>query len=217
MRLQPQTESLYSDVQANEILRTAVRLAAPGEITFQELMQAAAELGISGDELKSAEAKYLENTSEAGQIAEFRRMQRKQIAAGLFDIFVVAAIIGLIAFFDLPKYRLALLGIIVLVAGAVAIYRYRQHADFESEKEQAAFREWQRKKQVWLRPERARDIVHEELNRERSIAERYEAARPRAMLEMRLRERMGYDRKRARTVLDAYLRENPELQARWGL
>ena len=60
------SQNLYTDEQSNEIVRTAVRLAARDEISFDELVAAGKELGISPEEMQEAETRYRHQVSEAG-------------------------------------------------------------------------------------------------------------------------------------------------------
>lgn len=208
------TESTYTDAQANEILRTAVRLAAPSEITFEELVLAAAELGISREEIDEAKEVYWRNSSEEGQRAEFRRMQRRQLGATALHAGVIALIILLIVIFDFPEYLPIVSALLAIAAACYLGWQYNQLRHFESEENQAAFRDWQRKKNVWLRPEKAKLLVDKVLSEPVSPSEKYEMGSPERKLEHRLRQKLGYDRKRARAVLQAYIREHPEFEAR---
>jgi hypothetical protein len=211
-----QTEALYDDAQANEILRTAVRLAAPSEISFEEIVLAAAELGISRDDLQDAEAKYKLNSSEEGQKAEFRSMQDHEFRHSAFHAGLIALIGALLIIFEVPEMVWYLLSVMALGISVYLIQRYRRLHNEKSTTYQQSFHEWQKKKSVWLRPERAKEIVD-------AIFESA-LARPGhptdgplgPRIVDHLRDRLGYDKKRARAVFEAYVREHPEVEALLG-
>jgi hypothetical protein len=209
-----ETEALYDDEQANEILRTAVRLAAPAEISFDEIALAAAELGISRDELKDAEAKYKINSSEEGQKAAFRLMQEHEFRHSAFHAGLIAIVGLLLIIFEVPQLVWYLLGVMALGICVYLIQRYRTLHNEKAAKYQRAFYEWQRKKTVWLRPERAKEIVdsvfESALVRPGHLTDG--PLRPRIIDQ--LRDRLGYDKKRAQAVFEAYVREHPEVEAR---
>jgi hypothetical protein len=210
-----QSEALYNDAQANEILRTAVRLAAPGEITFEEMVAAAAELGISRDELKDAEAQYQRNSSEVGQREEFKEMQKLELRSFGFHVGFIAAIVLLIVLIDFRHwtlYALPLLGLLWL-----ALFLWKKHfLESDSPKHERDFQNWQRRKKIWLRPEQAQDKVSEALKPRLSLGEKLEQGTPRFLMEKRLRKKLGYDKKRARSVVEGYLKEHPEFEETFG-
>ena len=211
-----ESEALYNDAQANEILRTAVRLAAPGEITFEELALAAAELGISRDELKDAEAEYRKKVSEAGQREEFRHMQRHQLFSFILHIGIIALILSLIAIFDIRRFALVSIAIIVAVCIPLIIWRDRRLKDETRPSYERAYENWQRKKKIWLRPEDAREEMIAALQGKLSLAERLERGDPRTLMCRRLVRKFGYDKKRVRSIVNAYLTEHPEFEEQFG-
>ena len=204
-------EISYSDEQANEILRTAVRLSAPSEIGFEELVAAAKELGISRDELKEAEAKYRQMTSDPGQRETFKEMQKRELHAFSFRIFLIALIAALLAIFDLPDFRIYLLPLIVVAAVGFVYFKWK-HLWGDSPKHEEAFVDWQRKKNIWLRPEQAQAIVAQMFQEELVFKDRLSHWAIRDEMQRRLREEMGYDGKRAAEVVEAFLREHPEVE-----
>jgi hypothetical protein len=204
-------ELRYNDEQANEIVRTAVRLAAPGEITFEEMVLAAAELGISRDELAEAEAKYRYQTSEAGQREEFRVMQRHQVKSIGFQLIVVAAILALIIFVDAPKIILVTIAIVIPVVAALFLIFRAKILDAERPAYEQAYQRWQRQKRCFLRPEETQEHVLKVLKADLTYAERLNEDEPRKRLRLRLQKRLLFDKKRALEIVDAYLLEHPEV------
>ena len=209
------SDAIYSDAQANEILRTAVRLAAPGDITFDEMVRAAKELGISRDELKEAEERYKQICSDTGQRDMFREMQKHEIKAFSFRMGLLALLLTLIVFIDLREAFLFLFPVLLLAWGLAAYLKWR-FVTRESPKHEEAFLDWQRKKKLWLRPEDAKQVVDELFAQRLSLGERLENKSTRDLMRKRLREKFGYDRKRTIAVVDAYLAEHPELESRFG-
>ena len=205
-------EALYDDKQANEILRTSVRLAARDEITLDEIVAAARELGIPREEVERAEATYQRNQTEQGQRAQFRRMQAHELGLSLFHVGVLTLIAALIAIFDFREYVWTLVPLILGIAAAYVIYRFTDIYFNKSDKHEKAFQEWIRRKQVWLRPERAREIVNQTIQKQ--LDSNWWINSLRDELIFALQKRLGYDKKRAEDVLNAYLRENPEVEVR---
>lgn len=204
-------EALYNDAQANEILRTAVRLAAPDEITFEELVTAAAELGISRAELHEAEERYRENSSEAGLRQDFRNMQRLELRAFALHAAMYAVVAEIIVFVELRHLRVIWMPLVLAAWISLCFWKSWQLRR-PSPKHEEQFQNWVRRKEVWLRPERAAEIVEQELTRPISISERIDGGKPRKMMERRLRLRLGYDRKRARLVAKAFALQNPGIE-----
>ena len=211
-----QSEALYSDAQANEILRTAVRLAAPAEITFDEMVAAAKELGISREELKEAEEKYRISTTEAGQREEFSLMQKREVHAFAFHIGFIALIVAVIVVFDLPKYLIAFALPVLILAAIGAVYWRRAYLLSDSPKHEESFQNWQRRKKIWLRPERAREMVEEVFSTPLSLYEKLENGDPRHLMRKRIRKKFGYDRRRAKAIVDAYCLEHPDAEENFG-
>jgi hypothetical protein len=214
-----QTQALYDDSQANEILRTAVRLAAPSEITFEEMVSAASELGISRDELKDAEAQYKKNSSEEGVKAGFRAMQGHEFKLSIFHAALLSGIALLITLVDVspmaPLMALYFAGFVVVFACLFLLLRYRALHNFESKRNKKAFDEWLKRKDVWLRPEKAKEIV-DQIMENKLLHWPPGNGSPKEATIQALRDGLGYDKKRAITVYDAYLREHPELEAKLG-
>lgn len=206
-----QTQALYDDAQANEILRTAVRLAAPGEITFEEMVAAAAELGISRDELIDAEAQYKKNSSEEGQKAEFRRMQRHEFHLSIFHAALLAGIALLIILIDFRDVARFTVPVVLGLAGFFIARKYQNLFSIESESNKKAFDDWTKMKDVWLRPEKAKEIVDSIMHTQiRNRRAGYDSLESRVIRS--LKDGLGYDKKRAVCVYEAYLREHPELE-----
>lgn len=205
------TESLYTDAQANEILRTAVRLAAPQEITFEEFAAAASELGISREELQEAEAAYNVSSSEEGIRAEFARMQHHEFLLSIVHVLVLLGIAALILLIDFKEIALPALAVGTALAGLYLRRRFVLLRDHESEKNLRTFEEWKSRRGVWLRPEQAKQVVDsifvEKINRPNPIAPLKE------VVVYALRLRLGYDKKRANAVYEAYVREHPEVES----
>ncbi len=210
-----QTQALYDDAQANEILRTAVRLAAPSEITFEEMVAAASELGISRGELKDAEAQYKVNSSEEGVKAEFRRMQRHEFHLSIFHTGLLSGILLLIAVIDARSFALDIASAVIVLASLYLLYRYRVLHDFESKRNKRAFDEWLERKDVWLRPEKAKQIVDQIMEDKLRYSPPLSSP-PKGTVIQGLRDGLGYDKKRAVAVFEAYMREHPEVEARIG-
>jgi len=210
-----QTQALYDDAQANEILRTAVRLAAPGEITFEEMVAAASELGISRDELKDAEARYRENSSEEGLKAAFRKMQHHEFHLSIFHAGLLAGIALLIILIDVREFALYATPIVLAIAGVFLALRYRVLHDFGSARNRKAFGEWLKRKDVWLRPEQAKEIV-DQIMEDKLEHRLIGFDSPKKRVIRSLIDRFGYDKKRALAVYKAYLREHPEVEVKLG-
>lgn len=208
-------QPLYTDEQANEILRTAVRLTAPTEISFEEFVAAASELGISREELKQAEAEYKRNSSEEGQKAAFRNMQRHEFHLSIFHAALLGGIIMLIFLVDLRRVALYAAAVVVVIACAVLVARYRVLHNFESNRNKKAFEEWLKRKDVWLRPEKAKEIVDQTL-KQTLVGHARGFDPPKARVIRSLRDALGYDKKRALAVFEAYMREHPEMEVRLG-
>jgi hypothetical protein len=211
-----QTQALYDDAQANEILRTAVRLAAPGEITFEELVAAASELGISRDDLRDAEAQYKKNSSDEGQKAAFREMQHHQFRLAVFHACLLGAIGLLFIFFDFRDWAVSLVPLLAMAIVIWLSYRYRDIHNERSTKYQWAFQEWQKKKEVWLKPERAKEIVDSIFTKELDQPGNLSQGPSKKEVTRQLRARFGYDKTRVKAVVEAYLREHPEVEVKLG-
>jgi hypothetical protein len=207
-------KAVYSDEQANEILRTALRLAAPDEITFEELVCAAAELGIPRSDLHEAEERFRQNSSEAGLRREFAQMQRLELRAFGLHTAIYALVAGLIIGFELEKQRLYLIPVVVGAWLALILWKKRDLKK-PSPKHEQQYENWIRRKHVWLRPERAAEIVRDELLRPLGAIDRIDGGSPRSMMGRRLRQRLGYDRKRAKAVVKAFLVENPGIEEQY--
>ena len=207
-----QTEALYDDAQANEILRTAVRLAAPGEITFEEIVAAAKELGFSREELQNAEATYLKNSSEAGQRQEFAKMQKKELGAFAFHVGFLALIVSLIILLDVNEWKWPLLSVVGIAWVGIVVWKFF-HLRGNSPKHEEAFENWQRRKHVWLRPERSKEMVESVITQElqRYLPYIVEGSRRENSIE-KLRQKLGYDKPRATAVFEAFIREHPEIE-----
>jgi len=204
------TQSQYNDTQSNEIIRTAVRLAARDDITFDELVAAGKELGISREELETAEETRRQNESEEGQRAEFRRMQNHEFRLTVFNTCLLVGIVLLIIFIDIREIFVAALLAGWVGGGAFLYFRY-SHIHNESLLEHRdKFEEWKRMKDIWLRPERAKEIVDEIFEKEIRLPFYASATERKLRVIGRLRDRLGYDRRRADAVFEAYLREHPE-------
>ena len=211
----PPAETLYDDRQANEILRTAVRLAARDDITIDELTAAANELGISAEEVREAERRYHKSQTEEGQRKEFRHMQTMELRLTLFHVAVLALILGAVAFVDFRSHFTALAAAIIGAATFYFGYRVWDIHFSNSPKHQKAFEEWVRRKNVWLRPEDSKRIVDEVIRGQLSIYKGFDST-PflRTHCIDALQRRLGYDKVRASQVLEAFIRENPDVEGR---
>ena len=207
---QSEGEVRFSDAQANEILRTAVRLAAPGEISFEELVAAAKELGITGEELIQAEEKYRQESSEAGQRAQFKVMQRHEVRRVAFLLAFMGVAFTLISWVDLPSLIRYAVPISWVVLGLAFFFIRRYHLS-ETPRHEITFQHWQQKKKVWLRPERSQEVVAEILREPIRLGERLEQGDPELLMRRRLQNRFGYDKVRAQTIVAAQIRDHPEL------
>lgn len=187
-----------------------MRLAAPRDISFEELVAAAAEIGLTREDLKEAERKYAESTTEAGQRAEFRRMQRDQFRAVVLKTCLIGALILALLFFEVGHFVSWLLIPVLLGVGAWIAHSYRDLGNEDLPKHRQAFETWRWQKQIWLRPERAQEIIDLALHEEPTLSERINGGLDRDKFENRLIRRLGYDRVRAKAVLGAYIVEHPE-------
>jgi hypothetical protein len=206
-----ESTSVYTDAQSNEILRTAVRLAARDEITFEELAAAGKELGISREEMLEAETKYRHQISEAGLRQEFGHMQRKELQSYAFHISVYALIGFLIVWldFEVPAVTALVIaaGMTLAIVAMKGVKIFRDSADAE-----AKFRDLQAKKRIWLRPERSKQLTEQCLSNPPTLYEKLSQWSPQEIAVKRLIRKFSFDKKRANEVADAYFREHPEAE-----
>lgn len=198
-------EPAYTETEANETLSAAVRLAGVESVNAEELVRMAGEMGISPAEVVLAEERYREQQSEQAQRAKFRLLQRKDFIVSLLTDGITAVIAyGWILGIYRPSLKdgaiLSLIPLILLLANVNKRFNERSSAYRQ------AFMRWSEARKHPLLPETFQAAV------DRVLSEQLEDETTREELERKLRKTIGYDRKRAATALEQYLRDHPEVE-----
>lgn len=194
----------YSEQEAQEILRRAASLQTTGSMSGEEMIRAAAELGISREALEQAEAELHSDRLNKELLSEFKRHERQKFFSDMGGTIAFIAFIAFIFQHDLGNPRWLLLG------AAFFAYKLVSHG---SKHLLTRSNSWQRRYQTWKAAElRRRDPGSKKASEEliRSILGTID---PDAKLNVvkELRERSGLDLKEAKDAVDDYYRRHPEI------
>jgi hypothetical protein len=200
-------ELQFNEAEANEILRTAVRIAAPDKISRDELAIAAAQLGIKPEDLAEAEAKHERLKTEQGERDEFHRLQVQNCKNWLFYALGFWAIEASIM---IPKhwfFTLAIFSAVVIVWQLVASFRMLSPS---SKRYKERFSEWRQLRTVRLAPERRQGVV------EGILADQLQKHGTTSYFRLRfaVKKAMNCDWTRAAEAIDELLAREPSLRAK---
>ena len=89
-----ETERLASDEDVDEILKLALRRQDGSDQDLRgRLAVAAQELGISDEDLETAENEYLSNKADTREFLEYKRRRRRELREHVFSYLIVNAML----------------------------------------------------------------------------------------------------------------------------
>lgn len=156
-------DRFYTDEQAQEILRMAVRTSAgSGAISRNQLLESAAELGIRPEEVIQAEQAYIEREALESDRETFRQYKRKDFFGSVSRWLGIGVLLYGIAFLSMgfqvtgllfawPIWPVGIMGLI-LVKDSI---EYLFDMTFNRE---AVFDKWRRKRLKEVAPKSDRDL-----------------------------------------------------------
>ncbi|HEY3414610.1 MAG TPA: hypothetical protein VGM51_16345 [Armatimonadota bacterium] len=113
----------YTPDEANAILGHAVKnLPLPGDMTHEQLVQTAAEVGVTPEQLEAAEAEYRRNAETREFWAAYRVYRLRKLMAILPVVLVFFFIVGLRGAHDTagPEMSWVVLAMLIGIGAAVA-------------------------------------------------------------------------------------------------
>ena len=195
-------ETSYTEIEANEILRTAVRLSAAEKLSIDDLAKAAAEIGIGREDVERAESDFNRLRTEEGARKEFRRLQINQfkiwILYGLCYLLIECALdFGRRGIWNALGYFSCFVALGWIYAGFCLLF---PNAPPYKKK----YTSWRLLGSGYLTPEEAHKIVQE------VVIEAIDNHLSRDNAELILMMKIGYDSIRAKEVLESFLYEHPQ-------
>lgn len=194
----------YSEEEAQEIIRKAASLQTASSMSGEELVRAAAELGISREALEQAEAQLRSDRLDKELLEKFRHQERKSFFSSMGSTIAILTIAVLWFFDGSPSPRWALIG--AAYFAWTLISNFSKHLWERSDG-------WQRRYQTWKAAELRRRDPSSKKTHEQMIISILGTTDPEAKLTVvkELRERSGIDLKEAKDAVDDYYRRHPEI------
>jgi hypothetical protein len=195
----------YSEEDAQEILRRAASLQTSGAMSVDEMIRAAAELGISREAVEQAEAQLRSDRLDKELLKDFRRQERQKFFSSIGSAIAIIAIAFIWFFEGHPSKQWVLIG--AAFFGWKLVSNFSQHLWERSDS-------WQRRYQTWKAAEvRRRDPGRNQKN-EDVIKSILGSVDPEAKLAVikELRQRSGLELKEAKDAVDEYYRRHPEIR-----
>jgi len=193
----------YSDEDAQEILRRAATLQSSGAMSVDEMVRAAAELGISREAVEQAEAELRNDRLDKELLGEFRRQEHKKFFSEIGSTIAVIAIAFIWFFHSRPSPQWTMIG--------AAFFGWKLFSNFTKHMWERSDT-WQRRYQTWKAAEMRRRDPNRNQKNEDVIKSILGTVDPDAKLAVikELRERSGLGLKEAKDAVDDYYRRHPE-------
>ncbi len=193
----------YSEQEAQEILRRAATLQTSGAMSSEEMIRAAAEVGISREALEQAEAELVSDRLNKELLSEFQRQERQKFFSDMGGTIAFMAFLAFIFQHDLSSPRWLLLGTAFFVWKLISHGSKHLFTGSDS---------WQRRYQTWKAAELRRRDPASKKTSEDLIKSILGTVDPNAKLTVvkELRERSGLGLKEAKDAVDDYYRRHPE-------
>jgi hypothetical protein len=164
-------ESLYSDDDAEEILKLASRRSMDGTVTRQKLLETAAELGISPEAVEEAEQALQQNREETAFRSEFDRRRRTGFLNELVGAVLTCTFLAFVNYFT--EGRLDWVFWVILGLGFKVAKTGWEVFGESGDDYDKAFRKWKIKKGFLPKPleleesdaDGAHDRVHDDVYR----------------------------------------------------
>jgi hypothetical protein len=194
----------YSEQEAQEILRRAASLQTSGSMSAEEMVRAAAELGISREAVEQAEAELRSDKLDKELLGEFRRQERGSFMSSMGGTLVVMAVAlwflqGVVS----PQW----------VAVGIAFFCFKLFSNISKHLWERSS-SWQRRFQTWKAAEIRRRDPGVRKSNEEIIASLVNLANPESKLSLirELRTRSGISLKEAKDAVDDYYKRHPEVR-----
>jgi hypothetical protein len=207
----------YNETEAQEILRRAAGLQTSGAMSRDEMLRAAAELGITPEAVELAEQQYADAQLEDDLRLRYRAKRRTELGEG-FKMFLACSVISFlmlrnsfVSFTHPPyvqnvsdhwlAYVIAFFGIWSLIKNAFLAFNEKSPV-------------WQKGFQDFKASEAKRARKAVKYTNDRVIEEILGATDPRQKLEVikNLRETTGLGLKESKDAVDDYYTRHPELR-----
>jgi len=200
----------YNESEAQEILRRAANLQTSGAMSRDEMIRAAAELGISPEAVELAEQQYQEARTEDELRSRFRSKRRQEFAEG-FKVLAVCIVIWWLMekdgianlSFQHNAFAFVILGygVWAMIKNAYFAYAEKSHA-------------YQRSFEAFKVSEQKRSKKAVKYTNDRVIEDILLNTNPRQKLEVikNLRENTGLPLNEAKNAVDDYYNRHPEIK-----
>jgi hypothetical protein len=207
-------ELRFSEAEANEILRAAIRIAAPGKIARDELAIFASQLGIGEQELAAAEEKYERLKTEEGERQEFQRLQnatfKMMLAFELIFLLGPVTVLSAIHWNDPARWIFPLFGLLCNGPVLVLMAWVYWERTLSSDQYKADFTRWRYYRKLSPSPEWRFEFVDE------VISNHIQSEHITTLFGLRLavKRALGCDWSRAVAAVDEYFDRRPEMRAK---
>lgn len=137
----------YSQEDVQQILQLAIaKKASDGEFSRVQLLEMAAELGISPENLQQAEAQWLAQQDEFKERQQFDIYRRNQLKQSFVRYIIVNVFIILL---NLVLFKSANFGLtIALIWGLILALKAWKNYEMDAEEYENSFNKWRLKKQI---------------------------------------------------------------------
>lgn len=137
----------YSQEDVQQILQLAIaKKASDGEFSRVQLLEMAAELGISPENLQQAEAQWLAQQDEFKERQQFDIYRRNQLKQSFVRYIIVNVFIILL---NLVLFKSANFGLtIALIWGLILALKAWKNYEMDAEEYENNFNKWKLKKQI---------------------------------------------------------------------
>jgi hypothetical protein len=196
-------ELRFSESEANEILSAAVRISAPGKISRDELGNLAERLGINANQFDAAEVKFEHLKTEAGEAAEFHKLQLQHWKNESVYLLAMLVLYGLVTS---SWNRLGILSIAAALTLARLVYISYNFLSPRSQAYKAELAEWRKYRLVRLDPTKRLAVVEHIVSKE--LALNRNAGR--MGLTRAVMKAMRCDNQRAVEAVDSYFAAYPD-------